>query len=145
MAALSAAAVVNDRIASDARNLTSLLATDAPSSTDLARMLRALGADAAVGMDLTVRLSPWTEATPVAGKLDSFYRAMSDLTQTGLRAPLGDEAAYRDTATQMLAVIGSLGEVDAAARTLAGTVELVLPPVALPGSAPAAVVASPAP
>jgi hypothetical protein len=141
MAALSAAAVLNDRIASDARLLASLLSTDAPSSVDLARTLRALGADAAVGMDLTARLSPWTEATPVAGQLEAFYRQMSDLTQTGLRAPLSDEAAYHDTATRMLTVIASIGEVDAGARTLAATVELVLPPLT-PAAAPAT---SPAP
>jgi hypothetical protein len=136
MAALSAAAVVNDRIANDARLLAGLLATDAPSSVDLARTLRALGADAAVGMDLTARLSPWTEATPVASQLDAFYRGMSQLTQTGLRAPLSDEAAYRDTATRMLTVIASIGDVDAAARALAATVELQLPPLTAPTATP---------
>ena len=124
MAALSAAAVVNGRIAGDARTLAGLLKSRAPSSADLARALRTLGADAAVGMDLTVRLSPWTEATQVAGQLDEFYRAMSQLTQTGLRAPLDDQAAYHDTATRMLTVISSIGEVDAAARAFAATVDL---------------------
>jgi hypothetical protein len=142
MAALSAAAVVNDRIANDARILAGLLATESPSSVDLAKTLRTLGADAAVGLDLTSRLSPWTEATPVAGQLDAFYRGMSQLTQTGLRAPLSDEAAYHDTATRMLTVIASIGEVDAAARALAATVELQLPPLTTSTATPAT---SPAP
>jgi hypothetical protein len=148
MAALSAAAVVNDRIANDARLLAGLLATDTASSVDLARSLRALGADAAVGMDLTARLSPWTAATPVAGQLDAFYRGMSQLTQTGLRAPLSDASAYHDTGTRMLTAIASIGEVDAAARALAATVELTLPPLTVPTPVPAGEAApatSPAP
>lgn len=131
MAALSGTAVVNGRITVDAATLRTTLASKA-STSDLARALRSLAADAALGSDLTGRLTRWTDAAPVAAQLDAFYRSMAKTARDGLRYSLSDNGAYRSTAADMLKVLTGLNAVDAASRTLAATVSLELPPVGAP-------------
>jgi hypothetical protein len=145
ISALSGTAVVNGRITVDAVTLRTTLATRGASTIEIARALRSLAADAALGMDLTGRMAPWTDARPVTAELEAFYRSMASAARDGLRASLTDGAAYRASATAMLAAIEDLGAVDASSRTLAATVSLDLPPV-VPGTpaASAAPAASPA-
>jgi predicted lysophospholipase L1 biosynthesis ABC-type transport system permease subunit len=140
IAALSGTAVVNGRITVDAMSLKTTLATRGVSTIEIARALRSLAADAALGMDLTGRMAPWTDARPVTAELDAFYRSMASAARDGLRASLTDAGAYRASATAMLATIEDLGTVDASSRTLAATVSLELAPVVhgTAGSAPSA-------
>lgn len=135
ISALSGTAVVNGRIAIDATTLSATLATPKATTIEIARALRSLAADAALGSDLVGRLAPWRDAEPVKTQLDAFYQTMAETARIGLRASLTDEASYRTAAASMATVLGSLGEVDSASRTLATTVYLELPPVAFPGAA----------
>lgn len=132
VSALSGTAVVNGRITVDAETLTAALAKPGASSIEIARALRSLAADAALGIDLAGRLGPWTEATDVQADLDAFYRSMADTARSALRASFADPAAYRSSGAQMVTVLEMLGEVDAASRQLAASVDLELPPVVLP-------------
>lgn len=132
ISALSGTVVVNGRISVDAATLSATLKKKGVETIDIARALRSLAADAALGIDLTGRLSPWTDARDVQVQLDTFYRAMADTAKTGLRASLTDGAAYRKAGTAMLAVIKDLAEVDAASRELATSVDIELPPVVIP-------------
>jgi hypothetical protein len=131
MAALSGTAVVNGRITVDAATLRTTLSSRA-STSDIARALRSLAADAALGSDLTGRLARWPDAGPVAAQLDAFYRSMAKTARDGLRYSLSDNGSYRSTGAEMLKVLTGLRAVDAASRTLAGTVSLELPPVDQP-------------
>lgn len=133
VAALSGTAVVNGRISVDAATLAVALSTDGTRTIDIARALRSLAADAALGTDLVGRIAPWTDAAPVMTQLDGFYGAMTTTARDGLRASLTNDAAYRAAGARMLTLLASLANVDAASRTLAATVDLDLPPVALPG------------
>ena len=139
ISALSGTAVVNGRITVDAMTLKTTLATRGVSTFEIARALRSLAADAALGMDLTGRMAPWTDARHVTAELDAFYRSMASAARDGLRASLTDASAYRASATAMLATIEDLGSVDASSRALAATVSLELPPVgsAAPAASPA--------
>jgi hypothetical protein len=130
--ALSGTAVVNGRISVDAATLAATLKQKGVETIDIARALRSLAADAALGIDLTSRLTPWTEARDVQVQLDGFYRAMADTAKTGLRASLTDTAAYKKAGANMLTVIEQLGGVDAASRDLAESVDIELPPVVIP-------------
>lgn len=138
--ALSGTAVVNGRIAVDMATLQAKLSNSNVSTIELARALRSLAADAALGTDLVDRLAPWREATTVKGQLDGFYTTIASKAHQALQASLSDTAGYRRAGAEMLTVLGGLGEVDAASRVLAATVDLELPPVAIPGalSAPSA-------
>lgn len=133
VSALSGTAVVNGRISVDAATLAAVLSTKGTRTIDIARALRSLAADAALGSDLVARIALWPDAAPVKTQLDDFYGAMTMTAHDGLRASLNDDAAFRVAGAQMLTLLASLVDVDAASRTLAATVDLELPPVALPG------------
>ena len=132
ISALSGTAVVNGRIAVDTTTLRSTLAAKGATTAEIARALRSLAADAALGSDLTDRLGQWTAAAPVTTQLDAFYRSMAKTARDGLRSSFGDVNGYRTAGFAMLKVLGALDDVDAASRSLAGTVDLELPPVVVP-------------
>ena len=134
LSALSGTAVVNGRIAVDAATLSSTAARSSASAIEIARALRSLAADAALGTDLVGRLASWRDAAPVMADLDQFYFAMAENARAALRLSLSDTTGYRNAAAKMATVLLSLGKVDASSRTLASTVELELPPVAIPGA-----------
>jgi len=135
VSALSGTAVVNGRIAVDAQTLSSTLARSSASTSEMARALRSLAADATLGIDLAGRLANWPEASDAQAVLDDFYRSMAQEAKTGLRASLNDGAAYRRAGREMLSVLSRLGAVDSQSRTLAATIGLELPPVVLPNLA----------
>jgi hypothetical protein len=134
VSALSGTAVVNGRIAVDAATLASTLGRSNATSIELARALRSLAADAALGIDLAGRLAPWTDAADVRTGLDDFYRAMAQEARTGLRASLNDPGAYRKAGAAMLTVLRTMASVDTQSRGLADSIGLELPPVVLPSS-----------
>ena len=134
ISALSGTAVVNGRIAVDATTLGTALADRDVSTIALARAIRSLAADAALGVDLVGRLHTWEAAEPVTQRLEDFYRTMAQTAHLALRASVTDASAYRTSGTQMMTVLAALGDVDAASRSLATSVDLELPPVALPGA-----------
>ena len=132
ISALSGTAVVNGRIAVDAQTLASTLARSNATTSEIARALRSLSADATLGIDLVGRLAPWPEAADTQTGLDGFYRSMAEAAKAGLRASLADARAYRRAGNDMLEVLAQLGPIDAQSRTLAETIALELPPVVLP-------------
>lgn len=132
VSALSGTAVVNGRIAVDAATLEAALSRPGAPGIEIARALRSLAADATLGIDLTGRLGSWTAGATVMSKLDAFYRSMATTAHDAFRRSLNDVAAYRRAGAEMMTVLAGLGDVDAASRSLATTVDLELPPVALP-------------
>ena len=134
VSALSGTAVVNGRISADAVSLAATLADPTATTSDIARGLRLLSADARQGTDLVARLAPWREADVARGHLDDFYRRMSDTATEALRGSLNDASGYRSSATEMLGVLSRLSAVDTESRALAATIDLELPPVVLPAT-----------
>jgi hypothetical protein len=132
VAALSGIAVVNSRLAVDVDALNEALANRASTTTEYARALRSLAADAALGSDLAGRLGPWSSAGTVRTQLDAFYREMSDTARLGLRTSLTDVKGYRAAAKAMRSAVAGLTDVDAATRVLASTVPVELPPLRIP-------------
>ena len=138
IAALSGTAALNSRIAVDTDTLGSTVTATDATSTEIARGIRALAADAALGIDLTARLATWRDAGPAMADLNDFYRTMAESARVALRASPTDTAAYRKAGGQMLTVLAGLGSVDATSRTLAATIDLELPPLTAPGQASSA-------
>ena len=62
VSALSGTAVVNGRISVDAETLSTALANPTITTIEIARALRSLAADAALGIDLAGRLGTWSDA-----------------------------------------------------------------------------------
>jgi hypothetical protein len=147
VAALRGTAVLNGRISVDAAALQAALSSRGTRTIDIARAMRALAADAVLGTDLTSRIAPWAEAKDEGARLAAFYDAMTTTARAGLQASLTNGAAYRAAGEEMLTVLGALDEVDGALRALAATIDVDLPPVAVPGGSdvPAGPVASSAP
>ena len=145
ISALSGTAVVNGRITVDAATLTATLARTDASTIEIARALRSLAADAALGIDLAGRLGTWTDAKLVQAGLNDFYQAMADAAHGGLRASLADAAAYRKAGADMIVVLATLSDIDSRSRALAGANGLELPPVAIPSAAASRAPASSAP
>jgi hypothetical protein len=133
ISALSGTAVVNGRISVDAVTLSTALADPKTTTIAIARALRSLSADAALGTDLVGRLATWRDAGTAPGQLGDFYRTMSKTATLALRGSLNDASGYRRSAVEMEAVLIGLRQVDDASRTLAATIDLELPPVVLPG------------
>lgn len=129
LAALSGSAVVNGRISVDGGTLAATLAKKGATTIEIARAIRSLAADAALGIEQTGRLTQWADAAPVMTQLDDFYQSIAQTARVALRASLADASGYRRSGARMLAVLDGLGGVDAASRTLAATVGLELPPV----------------
>lgn len=132
--ALSGTAVVNGRLVADAATLTKILARKGDTTAQIERQLRTLGADAAQGIDMTGRMAGWTEAAAVRKHLNDFYTLMADTARDGLRASLTDRTGYRSAAGKMVGVVRTLAPVDAESRLLAGTVNVILPSIGLPGA-----------
>jgi hypothetical protein len=132
LGALSSTAVLNGRISADADILAATLAKKGVTTIEIARAIRSLAADAALGIDRAGRLTPWADAAPVMTQLNEFYRAIAQTARVALRASLADATGYRRSGAKMLTVLDALDGVDAASRALAATVGLELPPLAAP-------------
>ena len=136
--ALSGTALINNRITTDAGKLAATLSDPNAATVDVARAMRALAADAQQGLDMSARLTPWTDAAPVAAKLDAFYRGLADAARDALRVSLNDATAYRRAGAELIGQMRGLAEVDAAARALAAGAGISLPPLGDPGAASSA-------
>lgn len=120
LAALEQVEVVNGRLAEAGSELAGLLASSGVDAVALATALRGIAADATVASDFVPRIAPWTPAAPLADDLAAFYGQIRSVARQGLAASLTNEAAYRDAARQMVAVLRSTaGLQDRVAQLLA--------------------------
>ncbi len=129
LAALRQAALLDARIADDAATLSRL--SGSGTAGDIAKILRSLSADAAIGADIAPRLAAWESAQGLSGDRAAFYAAMAASAHSSLGDSISDTKAYRANAKSMLKVLRRLAALDAASRSLAAIVELELPPVKL--------------
>ena len=130
VSALRQAAILDARFMAHARELKAILKRKGSEGIDYARVLRTLNADAAFGVDLAPAIAPWPEAAKLSGDLGSFYKAVRDMSQRGLRASLSDRSAYRAAGKRMYALLARLPALDAAAARIvadAGLAPLVEP------------------
>ncbi|HYH91935.1 MAG TPA: hypothetical protein VD763_02160 [Candidatus Saccharimonadales bacterium] len=136
LSALRQSAILHQRIVVEADRLAAALAVEEPSSVEIAKALRALSSDATFGSRLAPGVAAWGAASAVSTDLADFYAAIAATAKEGLSVSIQSTDSYIDAGQQMITVIAGLGEVDAASRRLAMTVDLDLPPV-LRSAAPA--------
>jgi hypothetical protein len=134
ISALRQTALLNDRIAADAARLEVALRAGSSGTPDVARALRALAADAALGAPMAESIAAWTAGADLSADLASFYRKIGATAKEGLSFSLANDRAYARAARDMLRVIDRMAALDATSRSLAASAAFELPPVSLPGS-----------
>lgn len=139
ISALRQSTLLNQRLATDAARLTATLAAAEPSSVDIARTLRALASNAAFGDRIAPEVGSWSAGAAVSVGLADFYAAIGATAREGLSASISNTSSYIESGRAMLAVMAGLVDLDRAARTLAGSADIELPPLVLTdGAAPEA-------
>jgi hypothetical protein len=126
-AALGQVLSVNDRLASRAAALRAGLAAKPFDAFAVATTLRALSADAVVGEGVTGLIAAWPSGADLSARLSAYYRRVGTTAATALGSSLGDTAAYRAGALQMIRVLGDLGPLDADAESLATEAGVAVP------------------
>lgn len=132
LSALNQTATMNARLAAAVPGLAAALAEEDLDSVAVARILRAMAADAAYGAQATAGFAGWSEADGLALGLVGFYESVGNAARDGLSAALRNDTAYRAAAVRMLEVFGTLEGLDAAGRGLAAEAGVTLPPVSVP-------------
>ena len=135
VSAIRQSAELNQRLANDAGRLASVLAVREPSSSDLARILRSLSANAAFGERVAPNVASWAAATGLSMELTALYADVGRTARDGLAASLRNTDAYLKASRTMLTVLSGLVDLDAQTRPLAAEAELVLEPLTMPGDA----------
>ncbi|HET7728375.1 MAG TPA: hypothetical protein VFK54_13730 [Candidatus Limnocylindrales bacterium] len=130
VAALRGTTTINTRIALLAQPLAAELAAEDLDVSAVARTLRRVALEVGAAETLVPSLRAWPTASLYAGDLDRFYESLATRVREGLGASVRNEEAYRVTATDVLALLGGLPALDAAAHQLAA--EADLPPAATP-------------
>ena len=131
VSAIRQAAALNQRLADDAAKLTALLASPSSTSADLARVLRTLNANAAVGERLAPQVATWADAGALSASLGTLYLEVGTTAREGLASSLNNTAAYVGVSERMVDLLAGLGAIDAEARPLASRADLELPPLVL--------------
>jgi hypothetical protein len=127
LSAMRQIALLDQRIAEDGASLKS--AVKANRTADIARALRALGADAAVGAKYVAPLESWSEAAALAGSREAFYDAIGSTSRAGLDKSISNKKAYKSSGTAMLKVLKKVAALDTEGRALAVGVGTELPAV----------------
>jgi hypothetical protein len=124
--ALHQSTLIDARLVADADRLGAALTSKA-STADLARILRSMAADAAVGERLAAELAGWSDGAIVAAGLTEAYAAVGATAASGTHASLSNTRAYQEASRDMLAVVDGITTLDADVRALAATVGVELP------------------
>ena len=117
IAAMHQMALLDQRIAEDGATLKAAVKANRPG--DIARALRTLGSDAAVGAKYVVALGTWPEATALAASRGDFYAAVTSTSRAALTKSVSNKKAYKASGKSMIAVLKKVPKLDAATRKLA--------------------------
>jgi hypothetical protein len=125
--ALRQSTTVNQRLLADADLLATAMAGSDASPAAIAPLLRTLASTASFGDRIATSVGTWDDGVAMSEALADFYASIDRVADEGLAASITNERAYRDAGRRMLAVLDGLTDLDAAARSLAATVDVELP------------------
>lgn len=129
LSALRQATLLNQRVLDDAGRLTAALSVTEPSSSDIAPILRSMASTATFGHRLAPTVGGWAQAETVSAELVAFYAAIIETADQGLSSSLSSDRTYVAAGERMQKIVAGLDALDAAARTLAASADLELPPL----------------
>ena len=117
IAAMHQMALLDQRIAADGASLKAAVKANRPG--DIARALRTLGSDAAVGAKYVVALATWPEAAALAASRGDFYGDVTSSSRAALTKSVSNKKAYKASGKSMLTILKRVPKLDASARKLA--------------------------
>lgn len=117
IAAMHQMALLDQRIADDGATLKAAVKANRPG--DIARSLRTLGSDAAIGAKYVVALAKWPEAAGLAASRGDFYAAVTSSSRAALTKSVSNKKAYAKSGKSMLTILKKVPKLDASARKLA--------------------------
>jgi hypothetical protein len=129
IAAMHQMALLDQRIADDGATLKAAVKANRPG--DIARSLRTLGADAAIGAKYVVALAKWPEAAALAASRGDFYAAVTSSSRAALTKSVSNKKAYKASGKSMLNILKKVPKLDASARKLAVVAGTDLPVIDL--------------
>jgi len=124
---LSQALSVDLRLTEAKAGLQAALAGSRFRADDVSQLLRNASSESVIGLQLARNLNPWPAARGIGDRLSSFYDAVQATASDGLAASIRNETAYRQAASKMVALLGSLEAIDGQARELASSANVSLP------------------
>jgi hypothetical protein len=132
LSALRQSTLLNQRVISDADRLTAALAVAKPSGSQIAPILRSMASTATFGQRLAPTVGGWDRAEVVSADLVAFYAAIARTADEGLSSSLSSSGTYIAAGERMLKIVAGLDALDGAARTLAASADVTLPPLTAP-------------
>lgn len=132
LSALRQSTLLNQRVISDADRLTAALAVATPSGSQIAPILRSMASTATFGQRLAPTVGGWDRAEIVSADLVAFYAAIARTADEGLSSSLSSSQTYIAAGERMLEIVAGLDALDGAARTLAASADVTLPPLEAP-------------
>jgi hypothetical protein len=124
VSSLRQATIINDRLSAHGGELKRLLAAGSTKGIDIARVLRATSADVLFGIDIAPSIAPWPEAADLSADLGTFYAAVRDTAQAGLKRSVSETAAYKTAAKRMVKLLATLPGLEARADEIVGAAGL---------------------
>jgi hypothetical protein len=130
-AALRGTVEVNARMTLVAAPLAETLAARPVDTSEIARQLRRLSTDVRAAEAFVPSLDRWPEAEAHASALQLFYLDLGSAIRDALSVSIRSESVYQRAGHQVLALLGQVAELDAAARAFAEPAGVTLPAVTL--------------
>lgn len=132
LSALRQSTLLNQRVLDDAARLSAALSSAKPSSSEIAPILRSMASTATFGLRLAPTLGDWDRATVLSADLIAFYAAIGQAADGGLSSSLSSSRTYEAAGERMLKIVAGLDALDEAARGLAASADVDLPPLIEP-------------
>ena len=132
LSALRQSTLLNQRLLDDGGRLTAALSSTRPSSSEIAPILRSMASTATFGERLAPTVGVWDRADVVSADLAAFYAAIGRTADEGLSSSLSSSQTYVAAGERMLELVAGLETLDAAARVVAASADLELPPLMAP-------------
>lgn len=125
--ALGQAVALNDRLRASSAALDTAMTAKPFDTFGVSQALRAMSADALVGLQLTRHIDAWPAGRQIAADLATYYGEVQRIAADGLSASVRNAPAYRAAGKELQTLLDRLDVLDASVRATAASAGLDLP------------------
>ena len=133
--ALAQAIGVGERLTASKAVLASAMKAKNLDSFGVSQTLRAMSADAVIGLQLSSHIGAWSGGKDLSGELTALYTTIQDTASTGLQASVHNDKAYRAAGQRMLVVLATLPALDVRVHDVATQAGVIFVPLESVGPA----------
>lgn len=130
--ALAQAVGVDARLTASKAVLVSALKAKNLDSYGVAQTLRAMSADAVMGLQLASHIGAWSGGKDLGSELTAFYSSVQETAASGLSAFTSNDKAYRAAGERMVALLAGLPALDLRVHDVATQAGVVFVPLESP-------------